>query len=709
MPRIAMQVALGLGTAGALVDVTSYVSNTIGITHRYGREDEFRDAAPGTIGFTLFNTDGRFTPGNSSQPYATAITEGTAVAWLVGGRIRSGQVQAFVFPQDEASWSEMTIICDDMLGNAARTSLTGATVADALVANNNPLMYWPLTDAAGTRLAAELSGTSQPPIRVGLGTFGSTSATFGTAAISGVGRTQLQVSTAANSAIDLQVAGDVGNTIAPAGSGATNSTITYPATSAGAWGFWLTPLSNPCDIDFTISVFLVAPLFHLTLSSLASGISLTLFGGTAATSTALTLGVPYYISITTKWNNGVSLVATLLVNGVAQGTSTFTTAATGSPTVLFAPLSISAHIGSNTNPMLANISGIAHTAAGINETLVTNVATEAGWLAALGGMSTGVSIGTIPTDLSTVPIGPVTLSQSNQLSLLNDVIRTEQGHIYSVTTGTLLAPVQTLVVRARQRPVSPTATFDAQAEISGMVPFIRDITNLVSSVTATGIGASARAVDLDVVSRAASSSVSETVLNSQTVDLLAWGQDRINRGKNATLRTVSVTIDALTTPTDRSSALLALVPGDRIRISNIPPTMLGITQWDGWLLGAIETHSLMRHEFVLYLSPVLPDVAIYDTNLWSGGDNFSLGFVASTDTTMRIFSRDNLTTFETAVFPYNLQLENEIVTVTACTALATGFQTATITRGVLGTTAVTHDGTVNRIVVDVAPSSLYAF
>jgi hypothetical protein len=57
------------------------------------------------------------------------------------------------------------------------------------------------------------------------------------------------------------------------------------------------------------------------------------------------------------------------------------------------------------------------------------------------------------------------------------------------------------------------------------------------------------------------SGLSETVLLEDPDELRLWGQDRLNRGKNVGIRIDTVTVDAVTTPTDRSADLLALVPG----------------------------------------------------------------------------------------------------------------------------------------------------
>ena len=81
MPRITQSVALGVGSAGALVDVTSYVDLVAGITYQWVRLSGFEDVRPGEVTLTLDNGDGRFTPDNSASPLATTMVEGAKLCW----------------------------------------------------------------------------------------------------------------------------------------------------------------------------------------------------------------------------------------------------------------------------------------------------------------------------------------------------------------------------------------------------------------------------------------------------------------------------------------------------------------------------------------------------------------------------------------------------------------------------------------------------
>jgi hypothetical protein len=54
-------------------DITPYVDVTSGVTVTRGASDELSETQPGTASMTLDNSDGRFTPGNPSSPYAPFV------------------------------------------------------------------------------------------------------------------------------------------------------------------------------------------------------------------------------------------------------------------------------------------------------------------------------------------------------------------------------------------------------------------------------------------------------------------------------------------------------------------------------------------------------------------------------------------------------------------------------------------------------------
>lgn len=385
-----------------------------------------------------------------------------------------------------------------------------------------------------------------------------------------------------------------------------------------------------------------------------------------------------------------------------SGTMGNTGSGTGGPATTsgsFAQTTIASAI-----PTGAIVSRVSHTLNVPQEYLALGT-TEAQLFAAVQATTSEIVLGPLPATLSTAPVAAAAFT--NVLDALNTLVRTEQGAIFAATSGTLLAPVQTLVVRERTRPPNVLYTFDASTEIGNVPAFVRDLANVVSSFTATGPTGSATYKDATLTARAGSANASETVLNTVNSDLLAYAQDRLIRGKNVNLRVASIVVDALTTVSDRSADLLGMVPGDRIRVNNLPPTTLGFSSWDGWVLGVTETHRgglNAQARFEIFVQPVLPATAIFDTNRFMADGALSLfAAMLSTDTTMQVTTSIATTLLETVTFPYTLVVDSEQVTVTACTIAP---QVATITRGQNGTTPALH---LAGALVDVAAPSLYAF
>lgn len=658
---------MDLNGTGTLVDISSYVRGEIGVAKTGTRQDQFRDPAPATFGFTLDNYDGRFTPNNASSPYApNTPTERMAVCWNDGGQLREGAIQS-LNPTDD-NWNLLEVVCDDMLGAASRNTL--GPLAGTMVMATSPYLYWPLNDAAESVQAAETSGNNGPPLLFGSGaglgtalTF--SSVTFGAPGVAATGETQLTLQTVGAATGSVQVIGSL-------------FAIKF---SAWAFGFWVTPQSFSTGWQLQ---FLTGPSGDVYLFSGAIGGSGTvtlqnISAGGSVTSSVLSLG-PHYVSVTHA--AGASQAA-FNVDGVSIGVvSASASASTGIGQIFF---------GLTTFPDAVSYSHISFTPTLVHEEYA-GITTLQNRLAAIDATTPQTTLGTLPSDLSVAPVGVAATNSQSALDAFNDAMRGEQGYMDCTTTGTLTNPVQTIRVRARNRPAAITYSFDAQLELAALPPFIRDATNLIWQETVTGAGSSTIVSDATLTARAGSANGSDTILYLQGVDQQAFGSDRINRGKNVNLRASSIQIDNLTLPTNRSADLLAMKPYDRIEITNIPNTVLGFTTWDGWLLDKDELHKSGDQAsdlFTLYLAPVTPDPAIVGTDRYAAGGVISLSStITSGATTVSLATSVANTVMETVSVPYDVVVDSERMTITACTGATP--QVATITRGVGGTTAAAH-------------------
>jgi hypothetical protein len=176
-------VALDLNGTGTLVDVSQYVRGADGVTKTPTRTDQFRDATSSAFTFTLENYDGSFTPGNPVG-YTNPLTERMMACWSVGNQLRTGTILSMTLAED--NWTAVTLTCDDMLGTAARNTIT-TSVADAILVAAGQLLLWRMDDAVAALSAVEASGNA-PMVSTGVG-----SLVFGQTAVPGLPGTQLLV------------------------------------------------------------------------------------------------------------------------------------------------------------------------------------------------------------------------------------------------------------------------------------------------------------------------------------------------------------------------------------------------------------------------------------------------------------------------------------------------------------------------------------
>lgn len=724
-----INLAMAVGASGAFVDVTSYLTGTKTINATWGQTDPFRDVEAGTFTFTLDNFDGRFTPGNVLSPLATPIQEGTAVCWQAGSRLMSGSILNFAFPNSADERGRITITCDDILGDLARYQMPTTGFMAQLEAPATPLLLWLMNEDNKASSATETTGTNavlapntgQYYYNSGTQYFVQT-ATFGvTQSASFLGQTGMSI-TPGTQRNGVPATGDYGSMIADV-TGLTN--FTYPIANGGYWGFWCDqvwaddkdPAYQAC-VQVTFSSNNAYPLTYYpypnvpqlpfdapTVSIFPSSVVLGGSPGSASSplTVPLTPGPHYYavkIFAPTITSGYYPISATLYVDGVSQGTVNYAISAAAFGNWNPQPSIVAVNVFGQAG---ATISRLGHFAT-LPHPELANVTTVADKLTFYDAAISSIPAATVSGTLSTAPIGQ-TIQTGTALEALQAMMRTEQGYLYPVTTGTVTSPTVTLTMRSRTRALTPKISFDAVTEIEGVLPFERHITNLVATSTANGDGTSATLTDSSVSARAQNSSSSDAVLFSKYADALLWASDRINRGKILTPYPTTITIDSQTTPTDRSADLLALVPGDRVSITNINSKITGFSTWDGWLLGATESHTPFSDVWTLYLAPVT-EQAFYDTSLFQPDGLSLFSAINASVTGFQIVSTNTaLTLSDSAVLPVTIQVDQEQMTVTGC-APGTPNANLSVTRGVNGTTAAAHAA---NATVTLLPNSLYAF
>lgn len=575
-----MSAALGLGAAGALVDVSSYVKLDMDSTVSYGRTRQYDDIEPGSFSFVLDNQDGRFTPDNPASPYATTLVEGAAACLQVGSRLTPGRVQSIepTFPDGETGRAYVRVVCSDMLGDLSRDELANGW-REAVVRAADPVGYYPFDDAADSAGAADQSGTNR-------GTY-LFEPTLGEVLFEQPGVEHDRIRVTGEGSMRLY-----GVSIASVSAGRCFSFWIQPIVTTGTFSLKVAQLT----FAMTSGFFQLASDFPSVITSINPVVA----------------GREYFVEV-----DSVNL--TLKVDGVLQGTLAGTTVTpfVGDPVEAF---------WGDATPTDFYWSDFALTqnpVAGDAVQRAFNGGGAARWLELLDAASNDLTLGALPAGLALAPL--FVESSGAGLTVLNQIMKAEQGHAFSTGSGTLLDPVEVVTVRERVRPETVSASFDVALDLKESPQFERPIRDLVSRVQVDTPFGRVTVLDSTVASRAGSASTVETVPLSSEGDARAWAQDRIIRGSNIRLQAMSIVIDAMTTQTDRSADLLALKPGDRIRLTNLPTTQLGYSSWDAWVVGAKETHGLTAHTFELHIAPVLDAPHLFDTARFASGTSIKLG------------------------------------------------------------------------------------
>lgn len=690
----AFNVALACGPGGTYVDVSSYLESEENFGYVWGRQTGLEDVGPGELSFALDNRDGRFTANNAASPLAVPVTKGMGVCWQIteGAKTRyvSGKIQAAdpAFRDGESSHAMVVVTADDVLGDAARTTLIG--LAESMVINSGAYLWWPLNDVAGSSAGAERSGNNGSALGTVYG-----SVAFGSPGVpAAVGDDQVQLSCIGGNRPRMQAGTGLYSIAAPA----------YAANSLGFLGAWVTITNAQSSVSIELDWFTTGAM-SFTVSGGSAMTAAGIFGANI-TGPLIPIGVPTYISIGTTWSGGVGAYVytlTLYVNGVSVGTSM------SAPTTLQPPTAVSYLFvsGGVQIGVVDSICHISHTPTLIHEEAAA-ATTLANRIAAIAATVPTMTLAALPASFSAVSVGVAETSGQSALDALNDAMRTVQGYMDAVTSGPLTAPSQVVRTRDRDRPTNVSASWDVELDLQGAFDPNYDVTDAVAAVTGQGVDAFGNAIsalfkDSTAAVLVFSANDDLQTLYSQIPDVFTAATDRSNRGKNTAMGMESIIIDPFVTATDRWADVLGQAPGDRHELVNLPVTELGIATWDGWLIGGEETHNATSSEFEQFYDRCTPAEGIFNTSRFmSGGSIYLSAGITSAAATMSLATTGPK--FTTTDVPVDVIVDGEQITITGCSGATP--QVANITRGVNGTAAAAH---ASGALLELAVASLYGY
>lgn len=660
----------GLGLP--MVDITADVDQTAGISWVWGRTDPLAsEPSAGMLTFQLDNRTGDYTPGNPTGTYALGCAEGVAVAWWVGDPTsadpgaKKGRMLIFrmgapslTFPSDRAGSSVVVVTALDVLAqlaNRTMRSMFDETVLHlgpaAPIFPAPPTAYWPLTETTGATAGQDVSGNGAPSLVQGpnVQTANMQWAQGGGVPVEHAGALYM-------------ISGTQGATTTPFATGQWN--LNYLAT---AMDLTCIPTGTGDSTSYTIVLWVTAPrpntmtgggyhaLFEIQMAD-GWACGMVLDRSTGA------LWVTNSLQGDLIWGTGASLLdgsthqVSLNVSRNSAGGLSYTC------------------MVDNNNPQAFGMSGRANSMRPVRLTIgagpkATNPNNCMDWtgaihhvslwplnpgaaamqsMAAFGRISNGVTSDTASTrtaklmswldpgssnnSVQVLSVNAASLDYrldvqntagQSMLEMLGDAQRAEGAMFWAASI--LNAPVAGSPVGALEQLTSvyqyqwtnktPITIVDVESQAADVPPLAGNMTGRVSSATAEGPTGSVKYTDPTLLSvTKATASVSAATSDVATLARLA--QARVAATRDPALQVTSISVDLYTSAPPPVSPWLARVcatlPGDRLRVTNLPVGVLGRTTSDHYVVGGNETYTRVDAvvEWVLQAADAPPPAQI---------------------------------------------------------------------------------------------------
>lgn len=667
--------AAGLSTSTLInfVDLTSSINlERTEITSSKGRGSKSDDGQPGTFSCVFENTTGALTPDNPASAYYPFVVEGRRLRYTAGGVVRFyGQIVTW-----EPSYSNgvgdsdavVAVTAKDSIGTLADTDMRTSLFGGEAVLDGASALYELTTDFADT------SGQGgQQLAAVGAGSRPS----FVTASAPGVG------------GIGPSWEGN----ILSSGQPITAPLAAWPRTvecwintaypSAWLWSLTTGPpdginsrpgLYAGIAADGTVGIYrgTSVPLGGTLLVSSPSAITNLAWTHVVATMSGTTV---------TLYINGDSVASAALSDiAIAPTTATFV----GAQDAVFITLGsvgfgqfVGSACGFAIYPTALTAARIASHYS-VNRYLTESASSRVARICSYAGVKATGSGGKA--------VGWQQTAGKTALEAVQLAMRGDSRIVYDAAG--------TLQVRTAIQPTAVSATFDAEADLDAPPVWQRSSQGRYSRVTATSPTLPEESVP-DPTAPASNTATIDTALAS-ALDLAASASREISDARDAKLRMRKVSVDLVTAANAITTAALALVPGDRVRVQNLPTTVIGWSYQDGYVLGWQEQVGIDHHKLIFDLEPAdAPAQARADDTTrdraGAGAGVLTLAAaITAAATSAQVSSTSVTLTLVAGNYPLDLDFNGERITVTAAPVSAVSPQTVTITRGVAPSVARAH-------------------
>lgn len=699
-------------TAGVWTDVTAYTDGVLGAQTQYGRTTQYGAPQAASLGITLDNTDGRFTPlrqtlkdGVTPHPYWPNVLPRKRIRWgYVKAAVRyirfTGYITGWPPGLLNGFYEQVAISATDRSLQLQRFKMRAPILQEMDFWNTvyapgalGFSYYWPLTDAVGSNQAAANYG----PVALS----GPTPPTFGDAGGVGPGT------------------GGTGNGTAAVFDGTSKSlgaVVNVADFSAFVWVRPVIPPGGPATMT-VLGIDDGNSLLDLELrlnSSMQPEFRHN--GGTVTSGTAIPTGQWSLIGVTYAAPN-----VTLWVNGVS--------AATGAGAASLGGWNNGAmRIGreaTTQNRYYAGSLGHVYYAVGFTSTAAQDV----GRYYVAGRVGQGETVdariarflryallgaSSYNLDASTVALDTYEQSDKAPFDAGQELVDSEGGGsaLYVDTDDRVR-----FVTRARLAPGAPALTIDAIVDLdrSTWDPAY-DADTLVNSSVGTqsnqaGSVQTLSAIDDPSASTYGPQSGDFTSYALSGADVLANAQSRVAAGRTPGFRLNRIVVNLTTAQNNLWAAAAAVRIGDRIRLTNLPAGAAPTTQLDVIVQGWADSYSLDAGYSIAF-DTVPADMPAWfilsdaTYGRWGCSGSALNADITAGATTMVVASSGGATfTTDGTMYPLTVQIGAEQITLTTAPGGSTSPQTFTgLTRGVNGTTAAAQPG---GSTVDLAPASTW--
>ena len=713
-------VEIEFGALGSNVwtDVSADVEwqDSLSITSR-GRTSPYGTTQSATLTFTLDNSLGKYTParqvladGVTANPYYPNVVQRKRVrySFVSGGTtyIRFvGFIKSWTPAMPGNILGQVVVTAEDRFGSIL-TRVTLTSPIRQAVLDAGPQACWTMTEPAGSASTVDVQGVlpSLAVTQVGAGgplLFGDNGPGFGDGS---------------------------GVKFAPASATAGQCLLgSMPGVAVQPSGFeiWVNMASTPATTRNMLSfdVPLGAQSGPLQLGVTASGFpTLTRVGDVTVTGTASIADGSWHL-VTVIRTGTITLTWTIYVDGVSVASVTdsapvppdsYVSVTVGNSAPSQAAALFVGNLGYVTifSPSMNAATTLANRAAARNGFAGdTTDARMRRWFT-----TAGLSAGDLNLDVGSTTVGTYPQSGTTIPQACQDMALTEGGG-----APVYVAPDGRIRFANRHFRTSSTVamTLDTVTDLDGSTfAGSQDDMSLVNESTgnrSTMSGTQTSQVVTDSTSVTANGLSSDGGFNSYAQadsDVLGSAQWRVATNKKPGYRLSQVSVDLASAETNQYAALTTVQIGSRIRHTSLPATVAPATQLDVLVEGWSETVDDVSYKIVFDTSPAdNPAFGVYGPStygLYQADPGTTLNaLISPSATTLAIATTGMTFTTVAGSYPFNIQIGQEVITLTSAPSGSTSPQTFTgVTRGVNGTPAAQQAA---GSAVSVWPLATYGF